>query len=44
MTNEKFIGTRYEFYTKFGLKNQQDSISELISGIRGSVKLWTLDS
>ncbi len=44
MTNEKFIGTRYEFYTKFGLKNQQNSISELISGIRGSVKLWTLDS
>lgn len=42
ITNEEFIGTRYDFYTKFNLKSQMSHIHQLIHGKRNHVKKWTL--
>ena len=42
LTNEEFIGTRYEFYTKYDLKSQMSHISQLLHGKRKSVKGWIL--
>lgn len=42
-TNETFTGTRFDFYIKFGLKNQMGHLSQLINGKRNHVKFWILN-
>ena len=42
LTNEEFIGSRFDFYTKYNLKNNMGHISQLIRGKRNHVKHWVL--
>ena len=41
-TKEIFPGTRFDFYTQFGLKHQMSHISHLINGKRKHVKHWII--